>query len=257
VCDGLDNDCNGIIDDVDTGNDGICDCIKIATLGVPGTWGEGDVFGAWLSARSTNGATSLEGQVITAQVLSHFDIIIAQNVNAQIPPDGSGGIGRNYSSEEVAALADFVKARGGLMTMTGYSDTSERTNVNALLSAFGLNYGSDQILKQQNGRTVAVRTWFPHATTSGISAIGVDNGYEARSDQDLGTVVAAQDGYAVGRALDVGAGKVFQWGDEWITYNSEWTEHPDYQVELFWLNIIKWLSPSNYCQVAIPPVLMQ
>jgi hypothetical protein len=42
------------------------------------------------------------------------------------------------------------------------------------------------------------------------------------------------------------------WGDEWITYDSEWKDHPDYQVELFWLNVIKWLTPKAECQVAVP-----
>src|SRR5690606_5076652 len=48
TCDGIDNDGNGIIDDVDVGRDGICDCLMIATLGEPGVWGEGDVFATWL-----------------------------------------------------------------------------------------------------------------------------------------------------------------------------------------------------------------
>jgi hypothetical protein len=142
------------------------------------------------------------------------------------------------------------------MTMIGYSDSSERSNANALLGAFGLNYGSTQILQKANGVTVAITNWATHPTSAGITAVGVDNGYESLSAQNLGTVVASQNGYSVGRALQIGSGRVFQWGDEWITYNSEWTEHPDYQVQLFWLNIIKWLTPSNYCQVAIPPVLI-
>ncbi len=28
VCDGIDNDGNGIIDDVDVGHDGVCDCLR-------------------------------------------------------------------------------------------------------------------------------------------------------------------------------------------------------------------------------------
>jgi len=256
VCDGFDNDCNGVVDDVDTGNDGVCDCIRIATLGVPGTWGEGDVFGTWLSARSTNGAVHLGDRVLTASLLSEFDIVIVQNVNAVAPDDGSGGIGRSYSQEEVAALAQFVTQRGGLMTMIGYSAPSERTNVNSLLGPFGLVYGSDKILMQRNNATVAVETWHEHPISAGITAIGVDNGYEAQSVQNAGALVASQDGFQLGRAMQVGSGKVFQWGDEWITYNSEWTGHPEYQVQLFWLNVIKWLSPVNYCQVVIPPVLI-
>jgi hypothetical protein len=256
VCDGFDNDCNGVVDDVDSGSDGVCDCIRIATLGTPGTWGKGDVFGAWLSARSTNGATSLGDQELTESLLNQFDIVIAQNVNSKLPSDGSGGIGRTYSQAEVDALASFVSQRGGFMTMIGFSDSSERSNVNALLATFGLAYGSEQILQKTNGVTVAVKTWYQHPTSANISAVGVDNGYEAQSAQNVGTVIAEQGGYDIGRAVDVGAGRVLQWGDEWITYNSEWTEHTDYQVQLFWLNIIKWLTPANYCQVAIPPVLI-
>lgn len=256
VCDGFDNDCNGVVDDLDGGNDGVCDCIRIATLGTPGTWGEGDVFGEWLSARSTNGATALDDQVLTSSLLNQFDIVIVQNVNSNTPDDGSGGIGRPYSQEEIDALAEFVNRRGGLMTMIGFSDSTERTNVNALLNAFGMAYGSEQILQKTNGVTVAVKTWYQHPTTASIAAVGVDNGYEAQSPQNVGTVIAQQGGYDIGRALDVGAGKVLQWGDEWITYNSEWVEHDDYQVQLFWLNIIKWLTPANYCQVVIPPILI-
>ncbi len=257
VCDGLDNDCNGIIDDVDVGNDGICDCIMIATLGVPGTWGQGDVFGAWLSARASNGATSLGSQVLTADLLRPYMVIVVENVNAKLPSDNTGGINRAYSQAEITALTDWVNAGGGLMTLTGFSDPTELTNVNAILGAFGMNYGNQQILKKgANATTVAVTNWFPHPTTVGITEIGVDNGYEAQSGQNLGTVVASQSNYNVGRALEFGQGHVFQWGDEWITYNSEWTQHPDYQVQLFWLNIIKWLTPSKICQVAIPPTLV-
>lgn len=257
VCDGLDNDCNGIIDDVDANGDGICDCIKIATLGVPGTWGQGDVFGAWLSARATNGAVSLGSQTLTQSLLAPFDIIVVQNVNAKLPADNTGGIGRAYSQAEVTALANFINQRGGMMTLTGFSDPTELTNVNALLGAFGLNYGSLQILqKPAGGTTVPITVWYPHPTSVGITEVGVDNGYESQSAKNLGTVVAMQSGYVVGRALQSGAGRVFQWGDEWITYDSEWTQHPDYQVELFWLNIIKWLTPPNYCQVAIPQILV-
>lgn len=256
VCDGLDNDCNGIVDDVDTGNDGVCDCIKIATLGVPGTWGQGDVFGSWLSARSTNGAADLGSQTLTADLLNQFDIIVVQNVNAKLPSDKTGGIGRAYTAAEVSALSAFVTARGGVMTMTGFSDPTELTNVNALLGAFGLNYGSTQILQKSGGSTVPITGWHQHPISAGITLVGVDNGYESQSAQNLGTVVADQSNYVVGRALEFGKGKVFQWGDEWITYDSEWTQHPDYQVQLLWLNIIKWLTPLNYCQVAIPPVLV-
>src|SRR5262245_32732688 len=73
VCDGIDNDGNGIIDDVDVGKDGICDCLRIATLGLAGPWGQGDVFAAWLDARSNFGATALNDQVLTPALLGQFE----------------------------------------------------------------------------------------------------------------------------------------------------------------------------------------
>jgi hypothetical protein len=44
---------------------------------------------------------------------------------------------------------------------------------------------------------------------------------------------------------------VLAWGDEWITFNSEWKDHSDYQVERLWQNMIKWLTVADECQVPI------
>ncbi len=33
----------------------------------------------------------------------------------------------------------------------------------------------------------------------------------------------------------------------------EWADTQDQQVEHFWLNLLKWLSPPTECQVPIPP----
>ena len=53
VCDGKDNDGNGITDDVDAQGDGVCDCLNIATIGEIGPWSNGgNVFKEWLNARS-------------------------------------------------------------------------------------------------------------------------------------------------------------------------------------------------------------
>jgi hypothetical protein len=92
--------------------------------------------------------------------------------------------------------------------------------------------------------------WTPHPVDNGVTAVGVDNGYPV---QGMGTIIATGGGFDVGLAQDVGKGRVFLWGDEWITFNSEWQDHPDYQVELFWLNSIKWLTVATACQVSIPP----
>ena len=49
-------------------------------------------------------------------------------------------------------------------------------------------------------------------------------------------------------------GRVYVWGDEWITYDSEWSAHTDYQVERFWLNSLKWLTAVGRCQVELPDI---
>ncbi|MDI1446390.1 hypothetical protein [Polyangium sp. 6x1] len=240
VCDGIDNDNDGTIDNVDVGNDGICDCLRIATLGLPGQWGNGDVFASWLDARSDNGAVSLNDQVLTKDLLDKYQVIVAQNLSE---------LGRTYSAAEVAALNDWVKAGGGFMTLIGYADPTERTNVNTLLGSFGMSYGAQQILPQSGGATIPVTNWVSHPVTNGVTRIGVDNGYPV---EGMGQTIATEQGYDLLKAQDVGSGHVLLWGDEWITYDSEWTEHPEYQLELFWLNAIKWLTPAKNCQVNIP-----
>jgi hypothetical protein len=243
VCDGVDNNCDGIIDNVDKNGDGICDCLLIATLGLAGTWGQGDVFSTWLSARSNTGAAPLMDQTLTPDLLKKYEVIVAQDVH----------MNHTYTADEVAALQAWVNAGGGFMTLIGYANPGEETNVNLLLAPFGMNYGDNQILPKGNGNsTVPITEWTPHPIDQGVTAVGVDDGYPV---QGMGTVIATGGGYNVGLAQTVSAGHVFMWADEWITYDSEWTQHPDYQVELFWVNAIKWLTAANTCQVPIPPVL--
>lgn len=240
ICDGVDNDNDGVIDNVDVGGDGVCDCLRIATLGLHGQWGGGDVFAQWLNSRSDNGAVSLNDAVLTKELLDGYQVIVAQNLSQ---------LGRTYAPEEVSALSDWVKAGGGFMTLIGYADPTERTNANTLLAAFGMSYGEAQIL-WQNGSTVPVTGWVPHPVTNGVTKIGIDNGYPV---QGMGLTLATEQGYEVLKGQEIGSGHVLVWADEWITYDSEWTQHPDYQVELFWLNSIKWLTAAKNCQVAIPP----
>lgn len=241
ICNGIDDDGNGIIDDVDVGHDGICDCLKIATLGVPGKWGQGDVFASWLSSRSVAGAADLQYQTLTKELLAPYQVIVAQDLSKA---------NRSYSPAEVQALNDWIAGGGGFMTLIGYADPSEVTNVNSLLAPQGISYGTEQILAKKGGSTIPITQWQPHPVTQGVTRVGVDNGYPV---QGGGTVLATEQGYDVLRVKEVGRGHVLIWADEWITYDSEWSGHPDYQVQLFWLNAIKWLTPANQCQVAIPP----
>lgn len=237
VCDRIDNDGNGIVDDVDVGMDGVCDCLRVATLGVAGTAGVEGVFSAWLDARSTLGATELGDVELTPAILAEYQVILSQDI--------SGGHAR--TTAEVAALEAWIRAGGGFMTLIGYADTSERTNVNLLLAPSGLAYGPEPILFG-GGVTLPVNTWHAHPVSETVTRLGIDNGYPVTGG---GTVIAEEGGYVVLRGTELGSGHVLVWGDEWISFDSEWVGHPDYQVERFWLNALKWLTPPTECQVPI------
>lgn len=241
TCDGVDNNCDGVVDNVDKNADGICDCLLIATLGLPGTWGDGDVFATWLSARSNNGAADLGDQTLTSELLAKYQVVVAQDVH----------MNHEYSDDEAQALLSWVKAGGGFMTLIGYSTAGEETNVNRLLAPFSMSYGHKQILPKVGGSTAPITEWVPHPIDQGVTAVGVDQGCPV---QGMGTVIASSGGNDVGLAQEVLPGHVFMWGDEWITYDSEWQQHSDYQVELLWVNAIKWLTKVSTCQVPIPPV---
>jgi hypothetical protein len=243
TCDGVDDDQNGVIDDVDKGKDGVCDCLKIATLGAPGKSGAGNVFANWLATRTDFGAMALGAADLTSALLAGYEVIIAQDVSTKTFFGGTGG----YSQAEVNVLNDWVNAGGGFMAIGGYENEYSIYDANVLLEPFGLTFLGQQLFA---GGPSTVSSWVtPHPLTDGITLIGVDNGHAAAG---AGTALGSQNGYDLLRAHTVGQGRIVMWGDEWITYDSEWLLHPEYQVELFWVNILKWLSPPDVCQVPIP-----
>src|SRR6186713_712007 len=82
VCDGVDNDDNGIIDDVDVAGDGICDCLRIGTLGTIGPWSNGgNIFRDWLNERSSTPAVEIGHGALTAEVLSELDVLVLLRVD--------------------------------------------------------------------------------------------------------------------------------------------------------------------------------
>ncbi len=247
MCDGIDNDGNGIVDDVDLGGDGVCDCLKIATLGFPGVWGLGDVAADWLPSRTPLTPTALGAQPLTAALLAPFKVIIVEDVRVgTLGTSGKGhGIGRTFSGTEVDALTRWVQAGGGLVTLTGYADSTEVVNVNSLLSPLALTYGSASILA-----SAAVTHWAAHPISAGITSIQFANGYDVQSG---GTVLAWEPtpgAHDVGRAALNGQGRVFAWGDEWIAYSQQWPA--DSQAPRLWLNLLQWLAGAGYCQVPPP-----
>ena len=234
VCDGVDNDCNGLTDDVDAAHDGIYDCLRIGLFGQPGLRPSSD-FLVWLQS---NGTTVTRVQTSTSEeltpaLLTSFDIVILDRLV------------RSYTPGEAVVLRDWVASGGGLVVMSGYTgDSSDWTFPNSLLADFELGIGTTL----QNG---PVTTFLPHPTTEGLTSVtfmggfnvGVprgDGGLDIQSDGGLPGVVAALPSGSVGITKEWQKGRVFVWGDEWIEFDSEWRALP--QIPRFWANILGWVA---------------
>jgi hypothetical protein len=234
TCDGLDNDCDGYVDDVDVGGDGFCDCLRIGVLGDPGTLASSS-FQAWLVARGTSVVRfGLDAAPLTAEQLAAHDVVILDRLR------------RDYTAEEAAILRDFVAAGGGVMVMTGYTGGGEdRTRPNSLLAAIGLEY----LPGLHNG---PVTSFEVHPLTTGLTSVTFQGGYlvgEVAGVPGANTVVARLSVGPAGIAQERGAGRVFVWGDEWIQFDSEWTTLPE--INQLWVNVMTWLGPRTRCLIMV------
>ncbi len=251
LCDGVDNDSNGIIDDVDAGHDGVCDCLNIATIGHIGPWSNGgDIFKTWLNARSPLGAVALGDDELTADNLKKFQIIVVLHADTTtIENNGVTAPAHHaFSESETGAFDAWVRGGGGVMTTIGYTgnEANEVVNVNKLLAPLGMGYSPTKLDLSGD-----VNNWLTHPVSDGVTNIHTNNGVEP--DGPMGMTIAHGSGGKI--ALQVAQahdGRVAVWGDEWVTYDSEWADVEGQQVELFWLNLLKWLSPPTQCQVPIP-----
>jgi hypothetical protein len=256
VCDGVDNDGNGFVDDADADGDGLCDCLRIGVVGFPGEWGNIDLIRGWMHAREA-GTVLVAGETLTPELLATLDVVLVQDVRdgvaeGTVGQQGVGvGIGRTYSDAEVRALAAWVEAGGGLMTLAGFTaNADEPTNVNRLLAPFGLSYGAQHVLFSGGDPPISVRGWdAAHPIASGIGQVGVKGGRPVSG----GALVAWESipgEFDLGRVAQPGRGRVFAWADEWIEYDSEWSR-PELQVRRLWQNALAWLTPPGRCRVAL------
>jgi hypothetical protein len=235
-CDGLDDDCNGKIDDVDVGKDGICDCLSIGIIGSPGTNPSAN-FQAWLTARGT----SVERTHLTASetfdlaLLNKYDVVIFD----RLP--------REYTATEAATLATWVEKGGGFISMTGYTGAAAPDfYTNTLLAPFGLAY-------LPGLHTEPVTIFANHPVTVGLTSVTFAGGYlvgDSGSSAGTSTVIGSISAGPVAFAHERGKGRAVVWGDEWIEFDSEWTTLPE--IEQLWVNVIAWLGPQDSCQVEVP-----
>ena len=235
-CDGKDDDCNGRIDDVDVGQDGICDCLRIGIIGSPGSNPSAN-FQAWLEARGTSVERThmTAAETFDAALLDEYDVIILDRLL------------RAYTAAEADALKAWVEARGGFVSMTGYTGApAPDFYTNTLLAPFGLEY-------QPGLYSEPVTMFANHPVTVGITSVTFDGGYSVK---DLGpsggtsTVIGSISADPVAFAHERAKGRAVVWGDEWIEFDSEWESLPE--IEKLWVNIIAWIGPQDSCQVIVP-----
>jgi hypothetical protein len=228
VCDEVDNDCNGEVDDVDAGNDGIRDCIDILLIGGPGANSSSN-FQAWLEEQGTTVSrihASGTPAALAAEDLNAFDIVILDTLL------------RDYTPEESQALLEWVEAGGGLMSLNGHTGSSDLPRGNSLLFRLGVEHLPTLLSGD-------VMTFSTHPLTTGLTSVTFSGGYPVgdRSEGEGSVNVAQLAGNSVGRALERGSGRAFIWGDEWVEFDSEWQTRPE--IETFWVNSIGWLSGAR------------
>ena len=229
TCDDIDDDCNGLVDDIDVGGDGIYDCLRIALIGNAGSHGSSN-FNAWLTMQGTvvdRLGTSAADPFETATIASYDVVILDQLV-------------RDYTPDEAAVLAAFVEGGGGVMSMSGYTGGAGDFRANTLYLGIGLEY----IAGLRNG---PVTTFHVHPTTSGLTSVSFLGGFRINEVTGVtggaNTVVAELADGPAAMAQERGAGRVFVWGDEWVQFDSEWSSMPE--IQQFWVNVLGWLSGTR------------
>lgn len=265
------------------GADCTCPTLTVAVLGKPGKWGAnpaGDsdtAFQEWLDSSSAGTAAAhvyASKPTLTSDFLAQYDVIIL----ASLSEDSSAGPFWSFDDAEVAAFRDWVENQGGgVIALTGYSgDSAEAKPTNQLLAFSGVTYKADGAWAVCSDWTICgcagsstLSTWVKTDPviadlSNNVTTIGFENGRPINVPTDAHVVATGQsnagsENVIVGKLT--GTGRVLVYGDEWITYTSQWTGagvdpskctegyYPQeiYQTAQFWFNMIKWVQPRATC----------
>jgi hypothetical protein len=217
-----------------------CTPLDIGIFGNPGA-NPSSMFQQWLVTISA-GAQRIQttpGVPITAATLQPFDVIVLDRLT------------RDYTPSEAAAFAAWVSAGGGVASMSGYDgDTTDDWHANSLLAPLEVAYAGPLI-------SGPVTQFAPHPITAGLTSVTFSGGYAV---SDLGGTASTRTPIAflpssdgsgtvpVSYAVQMGAGRAFVWGDEWIEFDSDWLTN-----QQLWVQVIAWIGPANACAPAPAP----
>jgi len=186
--------------------------VRLLTVGSPGSYPAG-MLDAWLQANTVELVRIPDnGSIID---FTSFDVVLFES------------LADSHDSGVAQGLADWVTAGGSFASVAAYNPNDD-TAYNTLLASIGV-----QLSGNLDG---TVTTFVRHPTTDGVLAVPFKGGYVVTG---TGTTVATLGGQPVGVAGELGRGRYFVWGDEWITYDSQWGMP---YVDRFWLDIMRWLS---------------
>jgi len=290
----------------DAGTCTLCQPVRILSLGQPAKYGANsgstdntDAFQAFMNS-NTNGTATMQMletfTPITSLDLSQYDVIILQALYTN-PYDTTNGLW-TYTAADATALHDWVNNQGGaIIAMSGYfsDNTVEIQPLNQLLAPFGITYDGDNTYTTND--CPSTPNWGPLCycaygsipfdnwtslvpdITKNLGKVGIFMGRSITcpgSDcQIVGTnnVDTTAQSNIAGVAKAVGKGRVFAWGDEWVTYTSQWgltpdpqydnattyaqcvgyTPHTSYAVPQFWYNVFRWVAQTTCLTIVLPP----
>jgi len=266
------------------GADCTCPMLTVAVIGKPGKWGAnpaGDsdtAFQQWLNSSSAGTAKAdvySTRTPLTSDLLAKYNVIIL----AALADNSDTGPFWTFTTDEVAAFQDWILNKGGgVIALTGYSgDGSETKPANQLLGFSGVTYNTDGVFAPCSDWRICgcagSNTLASWVTTDpvilnlskGVTAIGFQNGrsINAPTDAHVVATVPGEKGLLANVLVGkiAGTGRVLEYGDEWITYTSQWTgegvktadctpgyyPQETYQTAQFWFNMIKWVQPRATC----------
>jgi hypothetical protein len=236
---------NSLILDLDAGStpneDATAGCarLNIGILGNPGANSSSN-FEQWLTKAGTSvkRIQTTADEPLTPVTLEPFDVVVLETNT------------RDYSTDEVASFAAWVSAGGGVAALSGYrDDPTIDWRANSLLAPLGVAFGGD-------------RVWGPATSfamnpiTQGLSSVTFTGGYTV---VDLGGSSSTRDAIAfipgtppkpVAFAVQMGRGRAFLWGDEWIEFDSEWASQPE--IPQLWVQAFAWIAPTTTCELTPP-----
>ena len=271
-------------------------CLAIASLGKVAHYGKQssggdntDAFQTYMNTRtqgsarmamyaSTTGST--KNFTLSEDFLKSYDVVILQAL------EDSEYIGYwTFSQAEITALSDWVNKGGGLISLTGYGAVADEVNpLNQLLSFAGISYNKDDIFIESDcpdNLCYCTDTSMPFGgwnMSDGLLVTNLNNVnhqvgvFRGRSincaDCD---VMGTWKNFKVAVHKQVGAGRVFAFADEWVTYTSQWNGDPVFQVQTqcaprtadkiydipqFWYNVFRWVSGDVDCLKSDDPQII-